>query len=275
MIRFISAVQRYQPAQKFQRHSLHLVWLGAALLLLGCQFITGMVTEETTTPTPSQTSSQTLSPTPSTTASPNPSQTAIITLTFTPTKRPTQTRTPKPSPTPRGYFLNNDNGLAFTHPVSWEVFDEGSDFTWFLDDKNRIFFLTAGFLEDTPSTLEDLASIFADEWKGMNPKQTEPFNLVIGGSIEAQAFDVNMLDPDVGKQTWRFVYYHQGHRGYLFVVIATPTTLTKSEDVLQGVWDSISLFSPQVFGLLKDETVYLLGEEPYKDDLGQIGRAHV
>jgi len=127
--------------------------------------------------------------------------------------------------------------------------------------------LAASLIEEEPSTPEELIAIFEEDWAGMNPKSSPPYTLLLGGSKEATAFKVNLLDPNVGQMTWLFVYYHQGIRGYLFITIATPGTFDRKDDMLTAIWDSVEIFQPQLYGLPNDQTLHLLGSDPDEESM--------
>ena len=246
------------------RFLLNLLLLAA--VLAGCSF---PAVPSPTTPT---------QPAATDTAAPAPTSTRTEEPAFAETESPTPmqpaTLTPFPSltPLPEGFYANYDAGFSFTHPTSWKLDAEDSTFVRFIEPSSRLVSIVIGYPavdETSGGQAEDIDSVTADLAPNLfdTPTTTgETFTVTLGQDIEATAKDIKAQQPS-GDLIARVVFHTQNFRSYMFLFVAPPRVLQASEDDINNLLGTVSLFSPQPFALPKDHNLILAGFDPDPEDL--------
>jgi len=245
--------------------TLNLVLL--AIMLAGCS-------KPTTAPPPTITAEPT--DTRSALAQPNATQTPKLPPTETQTPAPTQTGTaipfPSPTPLPEGFYGNYDAGFSFTHPTSWELDAEDSTFVRFYDPSEYLVTIAISYPavdESSGGQVEDIDSVTADLASNLFDSPTtlgETFSVTVAQDIKAEAKDITAQESS-GDLLARVVFLNHNFRTYIFLFVLTPDSLQSREQDINELLSTVSLFSPQPFGLPKDHNLILAGFDPDPEDL--------
>jgi oligopeptide transport system substrate-binding protein len=216
------------------------------------------VATDTTAPLP--TSTLTVEPSPVDTETPIPATTI------------TQTPFPSLTPLPAGFYANYDAGFSFTHPTSWRLDAEDSTFVRLVDQSLGMVVIALGYPavdEASGGQPENIDTVVADLAPNLFDGPTtigETFLVDLGQDIEAPAKDVTAAE-SFGDLTARIVFNTLNFRSYIFIFVASPDSVQAGERTINRLLETVSLFSPQPFGLPKDHNLILAGFDPDPEDL--------
>jgi oligopeptide transport system substrate-binding protein len=204
-----------------------------------------------------------------------PTMEPSATATETPTATPTATITPFPSPTPLppGFYANFDAGFSFRHPTSWRLDAEDASFVRFVDQSLGLLTIVVGYPavdtstgaqpENIDTVTSDLSQVL---FEGLPTSIGETFLVQLGEDIEAPAKDVTAREAS-NDVLARIVFHTQNFRSYFFIFLSSPNSINAGKNRINNLLSSVQLFSPQPFGLPKDQNIIMAGYDPDPEDL--------
>lgn len=212
------------------------------------------------TETPLPTATET--PQPAATQTPSPT----VTNTPSPTPRPSRTPTPQPTATPENYYRSVPGGFEALLPSDWTVLEsDPSGFLTAVDSTGSTFVMIAGSYEDEESAFPDVVTDFEQvleaDWETAFTVESQGVTVPIGDGVSAKR--ATLVSPEAGVEVQLF-YTHRETRGYVIMVLSeTPP----DERMLTTLFESISFFSQELYGLERDKTMVLLGSDPIPENL--------
>jgi oligopeptide transport system substrate-binding protein len=193
--------------------------------------------------------------------------TSIPMPTSTPTPQPSPTNTPHPSPTSAGYYSNGEAGFSLSHPVSWQVIEEGTSQVVFQDQDLGFVFMVAVIIGDPQPTMDEVLAEFQNSGLNIENQEILPDSegVLIDG-VKTQVAEIS-FESEGSKGTWKIYYVYTNNTLYLISTIGASETFDQNSRTLERVLNTIHLYPPRFFGLDHDQTLFLLGGDPEDKDL--------
>jgi oligopeptide transport system substrate-binding protein len=222
------------------------------------------------TPEPAPPATDTATPEP--TATLTPTATPTLTPTATPTITPTPTLTPLPSPTPTppGFIAHSSGVYSLVLPQDkWELLSEEPALVAYGNKTDGIALLVEYFEIEEEVTIEEVV----EYWAGPDPGLFNNYTLdsvkdvEIGKDLPAREALVSGKDSYGNIMGMRLVLTDKGIRKYIFIFYAESTTLEKQKHNLSRILSSISLGSPMIYGLDRNNTLVIEGYDPLPEQL--------
>lgn len=203
---------------------------------------------------------------------PSPTWPVIPTLEPTPTAVtdliiPTRVATAVPD----GVYVRERDGLSITYPTTWIVEQELDTIVAFRDPSFNLVITIDYDLADDDSSYESLRDELLGEFS--EGVVISDFQLIseqdstIAGDIPAHRAIFNGVD-ETGKSIGLYlVYALMDERYFLLSAFGSPENIDARLITLDAIVDQVSPDSSTLYGLARDETLLLLGGEPFLPSL--------
>lgn len=235
------------------------------VFLIGIFIILSACSESTPSQVPVAEPSNTSTPVPSPTRTATLSPTVAITITPTPapTDTPTPTPLPSPTPTPEGYYISESGHFSIICPYPWQIIEEEGS-VYCNNEERGLYFAAFMELTDEGYSINEFIDEIDQEF-GVTHEVVQKDEILLKDGKKADRIIVTY--PGEMDITAHYVFYHEPPRFYGFMGMGPKIAMDINPRPMEQVFESIQIKSGQIYGLDREKTLVLMGDEPFPEDL--------